>query len=141
MIPYDSPLQDNAKDPRWHTQLFDRLVLVLLAVCGAISGVALLIAPHFVLPAEDAVIVFQYSRNLEQTGAITFIASGPRTEGATDFAWMALISLGMKLGANPFWLATSISTISLVLLAYPCSKSQATPSGSSPCWSSWEPLR
>jgi hypothetical protein len=41
------------------------------------------------LPAEDAVILFQYSRNLATPGAITYLANGPHVEGATDFAWVA----------------------------------------------------
>ena len=50
---------------------------------------------------EDAVILFHYSRNLAQTGIISYNASGPRTEGATDFLWMVYIAIGMRLHIAP----------------------------------------
>ena len=59
--------------------------MVLLAAYGAVVLLALLLAPLRFLPAEHAVILHQYSRNLALHGAIAYLPHGPRTEGATDF--------------------------------------------------------
>lgn len=42
----------------------DRVLLYLLAFYGAAALAFLALTPHFFLPAEDAVILFAYSRNL-----------------------------------------------------------------------------
>jgi hypothetical protein len=72
--------------------------------------------PLFLDPSEDAVILFQYSRNLAETAAITFIRGGVHAEGATDFAWMLFLSLGMKLGIAAFWLVAVVNFASLFAL-------------------------
>jgi hypothetical protein len=89
--------------------------LFCLVGIGAFAG--LLLAPKFLLPAEDAVILFQFSRNLAHTGAITFVAYGPHTEGATDFAWMVILSLAIKLGIEPFWFVAVANVVSMAVLA------------------------
>ncbi len=73
--------------------------------------------PHFFLPAEDAVILFQYSRNLAEHGAITFLAGGPHTEGATDFLWMVLVSGALKLGIPAFVFCAAVNVLTLIGLA------------------------
>ena len=96
----------------------DQVIVWLVAAYGAVATLVLLFGPKLVDPQEDAVILFQYSRNLAQTGAITFITHGPHTEGATDFLWMVMIALGFKLGANPAWLVAVINFVSVLLIAY-----------------------
>jgi hypothetical protein len=56
--------------------LLDRLFLKILAVLGVVTLIALLVSPHFFMPAEDTIILFQYSRNLAKTGAITYLTHG-----------------------------------------------------------------
>src|SRR5580698_458592 len=81
----------------------DRILLTMLQLYGVAAIAFLALAPRFFLPAEDAVILFQYSRNLAERGAITFLAGGPHTEGATDFAWMLLIAAANRCGVPAFW--------------------------------------
>lgn len=79
----------------------DRILFGLLMFYGAAAFVFLALVPRLFLPAEDAVILFAYSRNLALHGAITYVTGGPRVEGATDFGWMALIAGAMRLGLDP----------------------------------------
>lgn len=96
---------------------WDRALLFLLAVYGVFASVALLWAPRFFMPAEDAVILWGYSRNLALHGAITYFAGGPHTEGATDFAWMLLVAGAMKFGVDPFIFTALVNFACLVALA------------------------
>jgi hypothetical protein len=79
--------------------------------------ISLALVPHFFLPAEDATILFQYSRNLYQHGAIIFFAGGPHTEGATDFLWMLLISGAMRIGIPAFAFCAAMNILSLLGLS------------------------
>jgi hypothetical protein len=101
---------------RW--TVLDNILVWIVAACGVLAALATLVAPKFLIPAEDAVILFQYSRNLATTNAITYIAQGPHAEGATDFLWMVLISLSIKLHANPMWIVATMNLLSLVVIAY-----------------------
>jgi hypothetical protein len=84
---------------------------------GAVGLICLAIVPRYFLPAEDAMILFAYSRNLAMRGAITFFAGGPHAEGATDFAWMALVAGAMRAGVAPFWFSAAVNVGSLLGLA------------------------
>jgi len=66
------------------------LALSLLMLAGAVGFL------H-----EDAYILFIYSRNLAEAGQIAFDAFHGPAEGATDFLWMALIALQVRLGMDP----------------------------------------
>src|SRR5260370_785727 len=79
--------------------------------------VEMAVIPYRYLPAEDAVILFQYSRNLAEHGAITFLSGGPHVEGATDFAWMVLVAAVTKCGLTPFWFCAAANVLSLLGLA------------------------
>lgn len=115
---FATKLQANVErvSPVW--SVFDSVVLWAVSVFGAVAAFALLLTPYFFRPAEDAVILFQFSRNLAQTGAITYIPHGPHAEGATDFAWMVLISAAMKVHIPPYFFVACVNTISAFLLAY-----------------------
>jgi hypothetical protein len=89
----------------------------LLRVYGAIGLTFLMIVPKYFLPAEDAMILFAYSRNLAAHGAITFFAGGPHAEGATDFAWMALVAGAMRVGLDSYWFSAVVNMGSLLGLA------------------------
>jgi hypothetical protein len=95
----------------------ERVLMWLLRVYGAIGLIFLMIVPKYFLPAEDAMILFAYSRNLARHGAISFFAGGPHSEGATDFAWMALVAGAMRVGLDPYWLSATVSVMSLLGLA------------------------
>ncbi len=94
----------------------DRIALRVLQVYGAVALLALALVPLHFLPAEDAVILFQYSRNLAQHGAITFLAGGPHVEGATDFGWMVLIAAAFRCGIAPFVFCAAANVVSLAAL-------------------------
>jgi hypothetical protein len=97
---------------------FDRALVWVLAVYGVIALVALALVPARFLPAEDAVILFQYSRNLAHHGVISFIAGGPPVEGATDFGWMLLIAGAMRCSIPPFWFCAAANVASLFGLGW-----------------------
>jgi hypothetical protein len=101
---------------RWSK--FDLTLVWCVAVIGIVTLMVVLVAPLFFIPAEDAVILFQFSRNLASTGSITFITNGPRAEGATDFAWMTLIAAAMKMHVPPFWTVAVINAASLATLPF-----------------------
>ena len=109
----DSPHQELDVKSAW----LERPLIWLLGIYGAIGLSLLAIAPKYFLPAEDAMILFSYSRNLATHGAITFFACGPRTEGATDFAWMALIAGAMRVGLDPYWFSAVVNVGALLGLA------------------------
>ncbi len=75
------------------------------------------VLPHFKLPAEDVVILFQYSRNLAQHGAITYMPGGGHIEGATDFLWMLLVSGAIRLGLSPFAFCAIANVLCLLGIA------------------------
>jgi hypothetical protein len=97
--------------------LIERALVLALQLYGAIALIALTVAPHWSLPAEDAVILFQYSRNLANHGALTFLANGPHVEGATDFAWMVLVAAANRCGIPSFWFSAIVNVLSLALLS------------------------
>jgi hypothetical protein len=96
----------------------DRTLRWVIAVFGALTLLALLVAPHFILPEEDAIILFQFSRNLAHTGIISYFPHGPHAEGATDFAWMLLVAGGIKLHLQPFWTVALVNAASLLTLPW-----------------------
>jgi hypothetical protein len=89
----------------------------MLAFCGAAILILLAIEPAFFMPAEDAVILWAYSKNLALHGAITYFAGGPHTEGATDFAWMIAVAGAIKCHIDPEIFSAAINVITLSLLA------------------------
>jgi hypothetical protein len=107
-------LSDTLRHPGW--LWFDRAACFALAIYGVAVLLTLLAAPHFFLPAEDAVILHQYSRNLAEHGAITYYAGGPHAEGATDFAWMGLIATGIRCGIAPLVFTAVINFSTLLVL-------------------------
>ncbi|MBB5055653.1 hypothetical protein HDF16_000322 [Granulicella aggregans] len=97
--------------------IFDQTLILLLTALGGVALILIVLVPLHFLPAEDAAILFQYSRNLASHGAITFLANGPRVEGATDFAWMALVAAGMRVGLAPLWTTTLFNVVSILTIA------------------------
>ncbi len=70
----------------------------------------------FIHPAEDAVILYEYSNTLANTGVISYGNIGTPIEGATDFLWMVAISLFHFVGINEYTASLMITSLSLYLL-------------------------
>jgi hypothetical protein len=72
-------------------------VAVVVATAFFAIGWAVLTRGH---PHEDAYILFRYAENVAAGKGVVFWAGGPRTEGATDFLWLVLVSLGVAAGLD-----------------------------------------
>jgi hypothetical protein len=96
--------------------VYDSVLTWLIALFGVTTALFLFLAPPLRLPAEDPAILFQFSQTLAHTGSITYFPHGPRAEGATDFAWMVLIAIGIKLHLDPLWTVGIINLASLISL-------------------------
>lgn len=75
-----------------------------------------------ILPAEDAAILYLYSDNLAETGSITYSLNGEIEEGATDFLWMVILSVGSFLGIGTFKSALFLNGLALALSCYVLSR-------------------
>lgn len=69
------------------------------------------LAWRFAVPAEDAVILYDYARNLATTGVISYGGHATPIEGATDFLWMLLIAVGARVGAPEFATALVLTLV------------------------------
>jgi hypothetical protein len=81
--------------------LFERRgkLIVLVALGLAIVGLALHALSYYFV-SDDAYITFRYSWNLAYHGEAAFNL-GERVEGYTNFLWMLLLALFLKLGLKP----------------------------------------
>ncbi len=113
---HDSPEEYSGGPGPPRRLLLDRAICLALAIYGITVLLTLLALPHFFLPAEDAVILHQYSKNLAEHGAITYYAGGPHAEGATDLAWMLLVAAGLRAGVSPAWFTAAVNVATLLLL-------------------------
>ncbi len=94
--------------------LIGRSALWVFAGVGIATIVLLALFNPFTVGAEDAVILHQFSRNLAETGVISYIPGGERAEGATDFLWMVYLAAAMKVHLSP-GLASAIADVLLVV--------------------------
>ncbi|HWM85423.1 MAG TPA: hypothetical protein VNO33_06280 [Kofleriaceae bacterium] len=78
-------------------------------------GIAYLDVRH---PHEDAYILFRYVDNLVAGEGIAFNPGGPPTEGATDFLWMILLSVPVRLGVDVARAAVLLNAAGCALLAW-----------------------
>ena len=62
-------------------------------------------------PAEDAVILYEYARNLAETGVITYGGATTPIEGATDFLWMVIIAALSAVGVDEFLASLLLSGV------------------------------
>jgi hypothetical protein len=85
-----------------------------------VMGLALLpiffLVYQYALPAEDAVILYEYAKNLASQGVITYGGANTPIEGATDFLWMLFIAILKKIGIPEFFSALSLNFVGLMLL-------------------------
>lgn len=93
--------------------ILNRVLFCILQGYGLLALIFQALAPLRFLPAEDAVILFGYSRNLALHGAITYTAGGPHVEGATDFAWMVLLAGAEWCGVPAFWACAAFNAAAL----------------------------
>lgn len=70
--------------------------------------------PSHLSPAEDATILYRYSENVAQEGRICYNPGGEVAEGATDFLWMLILSMGIKLGIDPYLFSRILSVLGLI---------------------------
>ena len=101
--------------------------LLLSCICSL-----LIVAAYFFLipwtPAEDALILFQYSEHLANLGRIVYNITDPApVEGATDFLWMLSLSLLYRLGIDTFVAAKCLSALSLAGIVVLLTKFASTP--------------
>jgi hypothetical protein len=92
----------------------EHVVLALSLLAFAL--LAARVWPHTV---DDAFISFRYARNCTEGHGLVF-NPGERVEGYTNFLWVVLLALGIKLGVTPEWasrllgLAAAAGTIAVV---------------------------
>lgn len=82
-------------------------------------GIGFYITYITIPPAEDAIMLFDYSRNLATRGVITYGTGSPvPVEGATDFLYMILIAVASKLGLSEFAAALLLNYLAILLICY-----------------------
>lgn len=87
-----------------------RALLIAVAVGGAIFH-AWQFRTFFV---DDAAISYSYARTWAQGGGLVVHPGAERVEGYSNFLWVALLALGIKLGADPFGLSHVLGILGLV---------------------------
>lgn len=87
------------------------IALLLIAVLAAVLFIH---ARSYDYVVDDAYISFRYARNLVEGHGLVF-NPGERVEGYTNFLWVMLIALGMKLGLDPVGLAKTLGFSFVVL--------------------------
>lgn len=60
---------------------------------------------------DDSFISFRYARNWVEGHGLVFNAGAPPVEGYTNFLWLALTSLGMRLGFDAIHVAQALSVV------------------------------
>ena len=82
----------------------------------------LVLAPLFAFaffrsnPAEDAVILYEYAKNLAARGVITYGGAQHPIEGATDFLWMIGIAAFKAAGVDEYFSALLLNLLGAVFL-------------------------
>ena len=101
----------------FYLQLYaNKLNFIIWAIFFAIFIPLFSLAFFFSIPAEDAVILYEYAKNLANTGVITYGGSATPIEGATDFLWMVVIACFKTIGINEFATALTINFFGLVVI-------------------------
>lgn len=65
---------------------------------------------------DDAFISFRYSKNLVNGHGLVYNPGGEKVEGYTNFSWVLLMALAMKLGLDPVNASKTIGIISYLLM-------------------------
>ena len=91
-----------------YNKIYYNFFLILLTFTTA------LILNTYVLPHEDAAILFRYSENFSSTGVISYNLNEQPTEGATDFLWMVILAILNKLGLDTYFSAIVLNFLALI---------------------------
>ncbi len=95
--------------------------LLWLAILGGFTVFGS-VSLYRIIPAEYAVILYDYSRNLAYRGIITYGNATTPIEGATDFLWMLLIAVLKRVGVDEFASALLLNTGAALGILYLCYK-------------------
>lgn len=87
-----------------------------LPIIGLILLPLFILAYQFVIPAEDAVILYEYAKNLANNGVITYGGAGTPIEGATDFLWMLCIAAFKRIGLPEFFSSLLLNFVGVMIL-------------------------
>ncbi|PWY55689.1 hypothetical protein DGG96_10370 [Legionella qingyii] len=80
----------------------------------------------YMVPAEDAIILYDYAKNLSMRGIITYSNSSYPIEGATDFLWMVILAVLKKVHIDEFESALILNYLGVCLIFY-CMKKRDFP--------------
>ncbi|MEQ1666712.1 MAG: hypothetical protein ABL927_15215, partial [Bdellovibrionales bacterium] len=87
-----------------------------LSIVGLLLLPLFILAYKFTIPAEDAVILYEYAKNLAHTGVISYGGANIPIEGATDFLWMLCIAVLKKVGSTEFFSSLLLNFIGVMIL-------------------------
>lgn len=93
----------------------DSLLCLSSAAAFALRGLSHLYHYH---PHEDAYILFRYAEHTAEGHGIVYNPMGPPAEGATDFLWMLMLSLGVRLGVDVALAALVCNAVGCALLTW-----------------------
>lgn len=87
---------------------------ILIGIGLFVLGILFFSFPTHLSPAEDATILYRYSENLAHEGRICYNPGGEVAEGATDFLWMLILAIGIKIGIEPYLFSRILSVLGLI---------------------------
>lgn len=91
---------------------------LLITLSGLACFFYFYITPVYLLPAEDAAILFNYAQNLKETGVISYYPGGKPVDGTTDFLFMLLVSGAMHFFDDAYLAALAVSAFSAMLTMF-----------------------
>ena len=108
----------DSHSPRSFQVRLASFITSLLPFVALLGLLGIVLTPLFLVPAEDATILFQYSDNWATTGQITYFTGGPRVEGATDFLWMALLTVFRLVHVPAYFAVAALNFVAVLVIAY-----------------------
>lgn len=91
--------------------------LFWISILGIICFVSWIHQAYYDFEHDDAYITFRYAKNWA-SGAGPVFNLGEKVEGYTNFLFLALLTLGIKGGIDPVFLARFMGTLSCFLLIF-----------------------
>ena len=99
---------------KFQTKNIDLILWVIFLIT---FGGMFILSFNYVVPAEDSVILYEYAKNLANSGVITYGGNDIPIEGATDFLWMVVIALLKVIGINEFASSLALNFVGLAIVA------------------------
>lgn len=90
--------------------------LFLFLTLIVLSAITSKIISSFLLPSEDAAILFRYVENFSNSGIISYNFNSEKIEGATDFLWMVILSIFHYFNFDTYFAAIFINLVSLGII-------------------------